>query len=374
VKGRRIPQLDGLRGIAILLVLTLHTLGGVNVLGFAGRVLNAGWIGVDLFFVLSGFLITKTLLEARGQDRFLTNFYARRALRIWPLYYALLLFAIVAGPHLPGAFRYERSDYAWQWHALFVQNLVLPSSVGPWPLGATWSLAIEEQFYVVWPLLILSLRANALKAFLLVVIATVPALRLALLLLGTAPLTIYITTLGRIDALAMGALIAAWIQPKGAPSDALARWGRWASVLLLPVSVAIVVFILRGRGVIGSRNPVSTPEAFAMASVFSLVALGFAGLLVAALSGGAGSLHRVLVFRPLRFVGEISYGLYLLHGVLYGWSLMYVRPAILQLLDGRRVAASVANLIVFSAVLLAVTYASWRWFERPFLRLKRHFA
>jgi len=357
-----------------LLVIGFHTLRGASVLGIVGEILEAGWIGVDLFFVLSGFLITRILLDARGQPNFFKNFYARRALRIWPLYYAVLLFAIVAGPYFTGTLRYERSDYAWQWHVLFVQNLTMPRGVLPWPLGVTWSLAIEEQFYIVWPLLVLWLRTDALRKLLVATIAATFALRLGLLLQGTAPAIVYITTVCRIDALAAGALIAVWIQSAGMLPELVERWGRRAAIFLLPVAVTIAVLLLKSGILLARYKAISTLDAFVLASSFSMIACGFAGLLVLAVSSRPAFINSVLAFRPLRFAGEISYGLYLLHSILFTLDVAYLRPVILRLFDGSGLVSRIANLSVFYAVLLAVTYASWRWFERPFLKLKRHFA
>ena len=148
-----IPALDGLRGIAILLVLAFHT----ELLPTLKPLARDGWAGVDLFFVLSGFLITRILLKSRNSPRYFTNFYARRILRIWPVYFGILLFVFASE-------RYRLlgdSATSWWWISLatFTQNFYIGAygwnALPDW-LGPTWSLGIEEQFYLIWPLLVKS--------------------------------------------------------------------------------------------------------------------------------------------------------------------------------------------------------------------------
>src|ERR1700730_6086504 len=153
---RRLPQLDGVRGIAILLVMLVNTSDKYPALHLDHLVGN-GWMGVDLFFALSGFLITGILLDTKGSPDYFKNFYARRALRILPLYSSILLLMFVVIPLLrPSDARtiFERSSPWWA-YPLFLQNFLLTvSTLAAGPLGTTWSLAIEEQFYLVWPLVV----------------------------------------------------------------------------------------------------------------------------------------------------------------------------------------------------------------------------
>src|SRR5580704_15437936 len=154
-----IPQLDGLRGIAVLLVLAQHTLGGSrrdsigSLADLVAVPARCGWVGVDLFFVLSGFLITRILLQTRGARNRYFVFYARRALRIWPVYFPLVLIAYLANPWLPSALQSSFGARSWLLVVLFCQNLpALGAGVAlPAILAPTWSLAVEEQFYLLWP-------------------------------------------------------------------------------------------------------------------------------------------------------------------------------------------------------------------------------
>src|SRR5207244_9663063 len=154
--AQRIPQLDAVRGVAILLVI-LHNQSSVFPSLHLERLFANGWMGVDLFFVLSGFLITGILLDTRKSPGYFKNFYARRCLRIWPLYYALLLFMFALVPLVRPSeahVAFQRSA-PWWGYALFLQNFLIsvPTNAAG-ALAVTWSLAIEEQFYLVWALVV----------------------------------------------------------------------------------------------------------------------------------------------------------------------------------------------------------------------------
>ena len=153
----RLPTLDGVRGLAILLVLAHNYLLLESPSGIAGymteRVLNAGWVGVQLFFVLSGFLITWGLLESRDTENYFRNFYARRVLRIFPLYYLMLILTFLVLPALnfyPKTIADDAPCQWWLW--LFLSNWSQPYGICGNSLPHFWSLAVEEQFYLVWPL------------------------------------------------------------------------------------------------------------------------------------------------------------------------------------------------------------------------------
>ena len=167
----RVPALDGLRGIAVLLVL-IHHFSGIPAAGLGVptgfyrewlRFATIGWAGVDLFFVLSGFLITSILYDAKGPAlAFFKNFYARRALRIFPVYYVLVVFMLFLLPWIiPGeeaASAKLRDNQLWLWFYLRnIQSLAdFQSLIGTGHLvGHLWSLAVEEQFYLVWPMVVL---------------------------------------------------------------------------------------------------------------------------------------------------------------------------------------------------------------------------
>lgn len=339
MKSRRIPQLDAVRGIAILVVMFHNVYWLFPSLHFPG-VLASGWMGVDLFFVLSGFLITGILLDAKGSAGFFRNFYARRCLRIWPLYYAVLLFMFVVVPLFRpalGSMIFERSSPWWA-YPFYLQNLLIPhSSGGIGPLGVTWSLAVEEQFYLVWPVMVRYLSRARLRGVCLAVIAASPLVRF---FLATESVNLYTNVFCRLDGLMWGAFVAAVIrEPAFQPTRyRTLAWG--ALIVALPLAVAT-----DGRGV--------------QWSVYSLSVLASAGLVYLALFSTARWLQRILNSRALIFTGTISYGLYLLHKIPFD-----------TVMKGR----SVSHPNIMFVVLMAATYmlatCSWYLFERPFLRLK----
>ncbi|WP_284666444.1 acyltransferase [Myxococcus sp. SDU36] len=214
-----LPVLDGLRGVAVLMVISYHSLTGLRSASL-GSLFQVGWAGVDLFFVLSGFLITRILVQTRARGGYFRTFYARRALRIWPLYFLVLVFTFgVMGRLLP-ALAFDTHRYAWTTYALYLQNLWM-TDFGPAPINVTWSLAIEEQFYLVWPLLVFFLRNGQLRALLWACVLLSPAARLVALWEGAAPIQVYTFTLFRLDGLALGGCWR-WAWWMAAP-----RWTAW---------------------------------------------------------------------------------------------------------------------------------------------------
>jgi len=367
-----LPELDGVRGLAILLVLLLHHLASVR-LGPLGEPLRAGWIGVDLFFVLSGLLITRILLRQRGRPSYFRGFYARRALRIWPLYTLVFLFALLVAWRIPGL-QYELSaPQAWA-HALYVQNLAFPGAYGPWPLKVTWSLAIEEQFYVAWPLLVALLPERTLGRFLWAVVLGMPLLRWTELGAGASPLLVYTHTACRLDGLAVGGLLAlAVTRPGGAEAEALLRRFRWGAALV-PLSCALLWSPLMGGDALVQRtSAVSGAELAAVGGIYTLLALGFGGVVALVLGEGAPARARA-AFSPrwLRWLGTRSYGLYLYHGITVHLDQLLLRPWLREHLGGRLL-ANAAGLGLALAGLLLLAELSFRFFERPLLSLRSRF-
>lgn len=349
-----IPQFDGLRGVAILMVLIGHS-------GFLEALPNLGSLeytrfGVDLFFVLSGFLITGILLDAKGSEHYFRNFYARRALRIWPLYYAILFLAFVVTPLLAPSTRPAAG--VWPAFVFYVQNIALVHrDAYPFGLGATWSLAVEEQFYLTWPLLVFLLKRRTLALVSASLVFVSLSLRLTGYLHGAPSGFVHQFTLSRLDAIALGTLAALWLR---SPSCTLDRW-RTRAYQFLALGLAGVILartlMHRNSSIVG----------------YTFLGMTFAGLLGVSLVSDARSslLGRSLSAGWLRYIGKISYGIYLLHYPLF-------------LLWGRLIASQnffpsntvVRNLIAFAGqMLLAILAASvsWRFFERPILQLKKQF-
>ena len=230
-----VPALDGLRGLAVLLVVPHNVNTGAQ--GLARVVTfpaGAGWIGVQLFFVLSGFLITRNLLASRGSGNYYRSFFARRILRIFPLYFLFLFVALIVLPStgLEGAqYRHDRSHQIWLW--TFLVNWTLPFGPNVAGFGQFWSLCVEEQFYAIWPTVVAK-WARRLLALCVALAAAALALRLIFLTAGLPLDTAYTFTVSRMDAVALGALIAVAAHDRRRPAW-FARPGRsfWIGVGVL---------------------------------------------------------------------------------------------------------------------------------------------
>jgi peptidoglycan/LPS O-acetylase OafA/YrhL len=337
---KKIPQLDALRGLAVLLVLLHNT----NVYPFWRFVSDNGWMGVDLFFALSGFLITGILLDTKQQAEYFKNFYARRCLRIWPLYYSALLFMFVIVPILrpseaPAIFAPRSSP--WWAYLFYLQNFLVPiPSMATGLLGVTWSLAVEEQFYLCWPLVVRFCTEPQLRRIALGVICLSPVLRLYLSLHGV---NIYSNTFCRLDGLMAGALLALVVRSANfSPSKFVSR--AWIVFLVsAPLALVIETFHARWIG-------------------FSAIVAASISLVYLALFSPQKWLRAILTNRFLVYTGTISYGIYLLEKI-------PLDAAKTLHLDRHPFLA----LAITTAATFAVASLSWRLLEQPFLRLKRYF-
>jgi peptidoglycan/LPS O-acetylase OafA/YrhL len=349
-----IPQFDGLRGVAVLSVLVGHS-GFLEALPHLKN-LEYTRFGVDLFFVLSGFLITGILLDSKGSDHYFRNFYARRALRIWPLYYIILFLAFVVTPMLVPSTK--PATGTWPAFVFYVQNLALVHrDTYPFGLGATWSLAVEEQFYCTWPFLVFLLRKRTLAvvSFSLAVISL--SLRLFFHFQGVAPGFVHFFTFSRLDAISFGTLAAIWLRSS---SCTLERWRTRAyQFFALGLTGVVLARILM------HRNSTSIGYTF--------LAFTFTGLLGMSLVSDARSspLGRTLSAAWLRYIGKISYGIYLLHYPIFLLWAKFIRT--------RDIFASnqvMGNLLGFVGQMLLAFLAasiSWHLLEKPILRLKERF-
>jgi peptidoglycan/LPS O-acetylase OafA/YrhL len=372
MRPKTIEALDGVRGIAILLVMFYHFTFRFTPTSLSGRLVAAmgaiGWCGVDLFFVLSGFLITGILLRAKGSAGYYRNFYMRRLLRIFPLYYALLLVLFVL---LPLVFPFEGKELSalearqgWLW--TYTSNIAIAFS-GKWlfnvehvQLNHLWSLAVEEHFYFVWPFLVGWLERRTLLRVCAGILVGAPVLRLVLLALK-APLASYVLSPCRMDALALGGVVAVLIADPRAHA-LMAKHAKQALLGGVLVTVAIVAV---------RRN--ADHYGWLMETIgFPALAIAAAGLLLVAHGSRAGALsHRVLTFRPLMTAGKYSYGAYVFHQVLQPAFEKYAGPArFAPLPDGLAMLLHVAIAVTAS---FAVAVVSFHVFEERFLGLKRFF-
>ena len=372
---RHLPALDGLRGIAILWVLShqLHLTGPAT--GWAERLsrpFEAGWIGVQLFFVLSGFLITGILLDTQQRPDQLRNFYTRRVLRIFPLYYGSLLVALVLLPYiiwpaLGWATDVFKDDLAYQgWLWTYLSNWTpLREDIRTHFFPHFWSLAVEEQFYLVWPLLIRR-RSPATVLKLCGVLALVSlGVRIAMRPHELAEYAIYSYTQCRMDALALGAAAAACVRLPGVNA-----WWQQRQAWLPRLAWLLVL----GGAVLTRGYPQYAPATQTFG--YTLLALAFACWLYAlALEQvqGMATPHRLLGAGWLRRVGRVSYGMYVFHypfhlavGLPLLAALGWAKPFPLWL--------NLAYLVAMTWALFALASLSYRWIEQPLLALKDRWA
>jgi peptidoglycan/LPS O-acetylase OafA/YrhL len=338
-----VPELQGLRGLAVLAVVFYHChplLAGTP-LYYASL---WGWAGVNLFFVLSGFLITSILLEARSKPHYFRNFYGRRALRIWPVYVLVLALCYLNSPWFVGAPRLEAFKAApWLAYIFFVQNLfhlVLPPGISP-----TWSLAIEEQYYFLWAPLVRFLH----RPWMLAIVLMSALIGSPLLRLGHHAWLTPTHTLIHLDGIALGSLLALGLYTL----PLTRRTWLWTGLTALPLGIAAAATIAGGTAFLDSA-----------------LATAFVGAVLAAIAstGARNPLNATLRRGPLAFYGRISYGLYMIHimaFIYFGWfdmKMMQYGTA------GNLVA--VAFRFGTSTVLATVL---WYGFESQVLKLKRYF-
>ena len=344
---QRIRELDSIRGLAALAIVIFHLwLRQVGALGLA----------VNVFFVLSGYLITSIILNNELTDHFLITFYARRCLRIWPIYYLTLAILVLVNPWLPTPGNLEE----WPYYLTYTQGIA-HSWVGREPtfpdaFQHTWTLAIEEQFYLFWPALLwmIGRRRLPLIAFILIVLAVFArALGLNRFILIT-----------QCDGLALGGLLAYLMAARERFQSILASSRRRLTVLSVIVSGLLFGFLVLARGLPGHRLNVVGNAALESLVLLASNLILFAMTAVVVLNAGKPWLVW-LRDKRLVYLGTISYGLYLYHQFLfniwdnyatyYGW-----RNTLAT--DLAKVGASVA-----------IASLSWRFVERPILTLKDRF-
>ena len=367
----RVTALDGIRGIAILGVLLLHyearQESPITALRFLwAPLVGSGWAGVDLFFVLSGFLITGILLDTRKHPHFFRLFYARRTLRIFPLYYLALILIFLLAPPLQLAEPVPVATQLWYWS--YLSNLKM-AWVG-WGFAPAhtphfWSLAIEEQFYLVWPAVVYFASALTVRRICVVVMISSLLSRL-LLVLGNAPDSmVELLTSSRVEPLAVGALVASVL--RHAPTAAI--WRR----LTRPVTIAALTMLL--FAVFMARS--AQPKGIWMGTVgISAIAWLGAMAIVHGTDGSRPSSRRsILENSLLTFFGRYSYGIYVWHyPVMIVLASQQVTVAHLAEWTG---STNLANLLFVGtnlSVTLLFTLMSWQLVERPLLQLKSRFS
>jgi len=358
-----IPALDSVRGLAILVV-TLYRFGGGG--DGPARAIDHVWLidmgqrGVDLFFVLSGFLITGILFDSKSKPRFFRNFYARRALRIFPLYYGVLAFAVLLLPLLTtaGAVAFQPAIDAQAWLWLYGAN-VLQAIRGEWCLGAFnhfWSLAIEEHFYFLWPAIIyFTSRRTAMRACVGIFAASIVS-RGLWLASGGNDVAAEALTLLRMDGLVLGS----WLALAARSPNGLGRIARWSLPTLLTFGTLAIAADALGRRLFG------LPYAFwACASGAALI------LIVAA--SPRRLLSRIGNSQVLQFFGKYSYGIYVFQLPLIYLLAPVVTAGGLAAVFGSAALGQLAYCILLLGITTLAALVSWHAFEKRLLALKHRF-
>ncbi len=351
------PALDGLRGLAILLVVIYHNFGFINKYFFFG------WLGVDLFFVLSGFLITDILMNTAGSKNYLRNFYFRRILRIFPLYYLCLILFLIVLPGLPAesGLKYYTDNQEWIW--TFLQNWLYifnpPEQTNT--LNHLWSLAVEEQFYLLWPLAILLIRKpKYLLVFITLLLVATLGFRLWIWMHHIANFAYYnLYTFTRIDGICIGCMVALLL--------------RINAKFLKKYTTGIVLFFAALNFAFFFINrfyQFSFPYlALAGYTTFAMIF----GLLVNLAVTSESKLVNLVFNNPLlKFFGRISYGFYMFHWPVYLLLSPYLSGWVNGFTGGWKTEFIVSVIGTLAAI--TISWLSFNYFEKYFLKIKLKFA
>lgn len=363
VTHSRVPELDGIRAIAIWMVLIGHIFFGwaVNdgafkhIPGIVLQAMSHGWLGVDLFFVLSGFLITGILLDSRGAPHYFRNFYVRRFLRIMPLYFVVVVvFSIF----------YRNSWPYFILSTFFAANLAHMFGIAvPHGPSILWSLAVEEHFYLLWPVLVFLLNRRRLATLAVVIIILSPIARgLAVAHGMPVDATVYAYSWFRFDGLALGGLLA--IAIRWSKMNDRNAYGLAGALIGLSVAITIVgsFFGLMHKGVLGT------------ALRFNQAQFMFGAMLLLAYKLRATNWTEILRTRIARTSGDLSYCIYLVH-LSIGDAVVAIARRLGWATD--TAPGGVGTVLTRGLIIIAISFLlamlSKRFLEEPFLRLKRYF-
>jgi len=376
-----IEELDGLRGLAILLVFVFHSCyrpsssfqhhGYPLIATLLLRMVDLGWSGVDLFFILSGYLITGILLSARTAANFLKVFYLRRMLRIFPIYYLSLALFFWGQPWLPDRFQFDHRHYSFEqlWYWFSISNLV--TAFQPYliaPLTHYWTLAIEEQFYLVWPWIVGRTRDSSLLLISIAGVVMATLLRnLGIVQAYNLSHTnfVYRLTPFRVDSLLFGAILAITLRTKSRSP----RMKRWILGGFL-TGLSLVAIAARGSSVDNPGTASMTRYGYTGFSIF------YCSLLTACvLWSGTKAPTAVFRWKALRELGTYSYCIYIIHPAVLGilnlsWGhFLHFKPLISSIPYSSQVAIGLLGL----PVCYGLARASWLLIESPALKLKDRF-
>jgi peptidoglycan/LPS O-acetylase OafA/YrhL len=358
----RVPELDGFRACAVLMVLVHHLFYWWKTPALARlphliRIpIEQGWRGVDLFFVLSGFLITGILLDSKDNEHYFRNFYSRRVLRIVPLYLTCIILMY---------FGYRKSAPYFVLSLLYLANFAYYFRVGvPHGPGVFWSLAVEEHFYLVWPFAVRLFHRFWLLVLILVIVVGSPILRGVCAHAGMDPeQQIYTYSFFRLDALAMGGFLALW-----ARSRYYNRTSAWTIAGVLVGITLLVTLFGRPYGIMNTKSVAAT------ALHYSQVAFIFAMFLVLALANQGSIFTALLRTRAARITADLSYCIYLIHLTIGDFYYRILNALRFNDVSRLGVAGSISlRIAVVGTITFGLAALSKRFLEDPFLRLKQYF-
>jgi peptidoglycan/LPS O-acetylase OafA/YrhL len=380
----RFEALDGLRGVAVLFVMLYHfgTAVGFGEESFITRkivgVFCNLWTGVDIFFTLSGFLITGILLRVKHEPGYFSKFYMRRTLRIFPLYYLsmVVLFVVLPLLDLPALDNPDiervRAAQGWMW--AYAQDFAIAyyneDFFDPDPLwvGHFWSLGVEEHFYLVWPVIVYACSPRGLFRACLLMIVSGIVVRFTMIANHMDVAAVYTFTFSRMDELAIGGLLALGVQCRQRAE--LVRWAKWGAAGASAYLAGSVIYM---------RKPFYWTYTTSLGFGFTALAVGTASLIVFATSPEPNLVRRSLEVGWLRTFGKYSYGAYVLHTPLQvTWQRLFSPRMLGEFARPLgHTATQLVGLLGFVGIAIGLTLLlaviSFHLFEQPFNRLKRHF-
>lgn len=367
-----LPQLDGLRGMAIILVLFYHffgifSMGDDLISNLIISISEIGWVGVDLFFVLSGFLITGILKKSKGKGGYFKNFYARRTVRIFPLYYLNLAIFFVLIPiilkNVPDEISKMAQSQFFFWTYLTNWYFAFQGSFNETPGGYFWSLAVEEQFYLFWPFVVYFISTENLKKLCVLLFGLCFLLRATILFSGLSTTAAYTITFTHMDGLVAGSWLALMILDGN-----IGRDDRYRAKISISICLSVLFCIWLWQGTFHFWN-------FYVALVaYSVLAILFCSVLLLVLFSEYDSLvFKLSTFVPIKSFGIYSYSLYLIHVPLYHFLKKILYPGLNAVFYNSKILPVMSLFFVSVTLVWILGYLSWNLYEKHFLAIKKYF-
>jgi len=372
IEFKHIPELDGVRGMSIVMVLFFH-LQLTGIIRQHYEIFNTlfihGWISVDLFFVLSGFLITTILLKTKGRPNYFKTFYTRRILRIFPLYYLyiFLFFLVASNTKIATMEEFSIIMNNKLWFIFYVQNILIATTqqVLPFGLNDLWTLSIEEQFYIVWPFLVFIFPKNKLKYAIAFFIVFPLFFRIISTMNQATWIFNYFFSLARIDTLGFGAFAAYFLHMN---KDPLLQKKLVRITSGIGIAGIAIIFLIQKQFLYFEK----------ITNMFGFTCLGliFFSLIVKVASGDISALSSKIIGNPFfRYCGKISYCMYMIHGlVIYLYETVILEKLELIGLSNHSTLSNIVIVILYFSTVILVASASWFFFESKILKLKKYFS